>query len=88
MATTDNLKLYEVALRIREMREILELSVEEMADKTGVTVAEYEIYESGTVDFPFSFIHKCAVAFDLDMTDLLEGRSSNLLTSYTVTRKG
>ncbi len=88
MATADNLKLYEVALRIREMREILELSVEDMADKTGVTVAEYQTYESGAVDFPFSFIHKCALAFDLDMTDLLEGRSANLLTSYTVTRKG
>ena len=47
MATADNLKLYEVALRIREMREILELSVEDMAEKTGVTVAEYETYESG-----------------------------------------
>jgi len=88
MATADNLKLYEVALRIREMREILELSVADMAKKTGVTVAEYETYESGAVDFPFSFIHKCALAFDLDMTDLLEGRSANLLTSYTVTRKG
>ena len=58
MATANNLKLYEVALRIREMREILELSVEEMAEKTGVSVEEYQTYESGTVDFPFSFIHK------------------------------
>jgi len=88
MAMTDNLKLYEVALRIREMREILEWSAADMADKTGVTEEEYRLYETGTVDFPFSFIHKCALAFDLDMTDLLEGRSANLLTSYTVTRKG
>ena len=88
MAMTDNLKLYEVALRIREMREILEWSAADMAHKTGVTEEEYRLYETGTVDFPFSFIHKCALAFDLDMTDLLEGRSANLLTSYTVTRKG
>ena len=80
----DNLKLLEVAVRIREMREILEWSTITMAQKTGVTVEEYEAYESGKVDFPFSFLHKCAVVFDLDMTDLLEGRSSNLLTSYTV----
>ena len=85
---TNNQKLYEVALRIREMREILEWSVAEMAEKTGVTEAEYRLYETGTVDFPFTFIHKCALAFDLDMTDLLEGRSANLLSSYTVTRKG
>ena len=88
MATADNVKLMELAQRIREMREILEWSVEEMAEKTGVSVAEYQLYETGTVDFPFSFIHKCALAFDLDMTDLLEGRSANLLSSYTVTRKG
>ena len=88
MATADNKKLYEVALRIREMREILEWSVADMAEKTGVTEAEYRLYETGTVDFPFSFIHKCAQAFELDMTDLLEGRGANLLSSYTVTRKG
>ena len=88
MATADNVKLMELALRIREMREILEWSAQEMAEKTGVSVAEYQLYETGTVDFPFSFIHKCALAFDLDMTDLLEGRSANLLSSYTITRKG
>ena len=70
----DNLKLLEVAVRIREMREILEWSTITMAQKTGVTVEEYETYESGKVDFPFSFIHKCALAFDLDMSDLLEAK--------------
>lgn len=87
MATAETSKLLEVAARIREMREILELSVYEMAEKTGVSVSEYEDYESGKADFPFSFIHKCAQVFDLDITDLLEGHSSRL-TSYTVTRKG
>ena len=88
MATVETNKLLEVAVRIREMREILELSVADMAEKTGVSIEQYEQYESGVTDFPFSFIHKCALAFDLDMTDLLEGRSANLLSSYTVTRKG
>ena len=69
------------------MREIMELSTFEMAEKTGVSVSEYEDYESGKTDFPFSFIHKCAQVFDLDITDLLEGHSSRL-SSYTVTRKG
>ncbi|MBQ9859729.1 MAG: AMP-binding protein [Clostridia bacterium] len=88
MATVETNKLLEVATRIREMREIMELSTFQMAEKTGVSVTEYEQYESGLLDFPFTFIHKCALAFDLDMTDLLEGRSANLLSSYTVTRKG
>ncbi len=88
MVNTEKSKLLEVAARIREMREILELSVADMAEQTGVSEEEYRLYESGAVDFPFTFIHKCALAFDLDMTDLLEGRSANLLSSYTVTRKG
>ena len=87
MATAETNKLFEVAARIREMREILGLSTAEMARNTEVSVQEYEQYESGALDFPFSFIHKCALAYGIDMTELLEGRSAKL-TGYTVTRKG
>ena len=82
-----NNQLMEVAFRIKEMREVCGFSEEEMAAKTDITVEEYLEYEKGTVDFPFSFIHKCAKAFGIGKTDLLEGQSSNL-SSYTVTRKG
>ena len=87
MATVSNEKLLEVAVRIREMREICGISAADMAIKTEVTLEEYNAYESGEMDFPFSFIHKCALAFEIDITDLLEGHSANL-SSYTVTRKG
>ena len=87
MSVVDNEKLMEVARRIREMREISGFTVEEMAEKTEVTVEEYRAYENGTVDFPFTFIHKCALAFGLGITDILEGESARL-KSYTVTRRG
>ena len=80
-------KLQEVALRIREMREIDGISVEEMAKKTEVSVEAYKSYEAGEADFPFTFIHKCALAFGIEITDLLEGESAHL-SSYTITRKG
>ncbi len=80
-------KLYEVAQRIKEMRDICGFSVEEMAEKTEVSVEQYNVYEAGEVDLPFTFVHKCALAFDIGLTDLLEGHSA-VLTSYTVTRKG
>ena len=82
-----NNQLMEVAFRIKEMREVCGFSEEEMAEKTDITVEQYREYEKGTADFPFSFIHKCAKAFGIGKTDLLEGKSSNL-SSYTVTRKG
>ena len=81
------LQLSEIAARIREMRDIMGWSVAEMAAKTDVTEEAYRIYESGSIDIPFSFIHKCALAFDVEMMELLEGRSARL-TSYTITRKG
>ncbi|MBO6020111.1 MAG: AMP-binding protein, partial [Clostridia bacterium] len=88
MATTvETEKLKEVAVRIREMRDISGYSVSEMAKKTEVTEEEYRAYENGETDFPFTFIHKCALAFGIGITDLLEGQSAHL-SSYTVTRRG
>ena len=82
-----NNQLLEIAYRIREMREIAGYTREEMAEKTDVSAAEYAAYEAGRVDFPFTFIHKCAQVFNIGITDLLEGVSARL-SSYAVTRKG
>lgn len=80
-------QLMEIALRIREMRDILGYSATKMAELTENSEAQYRLYESGTTDLPFTFMHKCAKVFGLEITDLLEGHSANL-TGYTVTRKG
>ena len=80
-------QLMEIASRIKELREIMGWSIAEMAEKTEVSEEKYITYENANADIPFSFIHKCAVAFDVEMTELLEGRTAKLST-YTVTRKG
>ena len=80
-------QLLEMAFRIREMRGICGFSEDEMARKTDTTLAEYRTYEAGRADLPFTFIHKCSLAFGIGITDLLEGRSANL-SSYTITRRG
>ena len=82
-----NSQLMEVAFRIREMRGICGFSEAEMARKTDTTPEEYRAYEGGRADLPFTFIHKCSLAFGVGLTDLLEGHSAHL-SSYTVTRKG
>ena len=79
--------LSEVAERIRELRMVLGISVEEAAQRTGLRTEEYVFYEQGKQDLPFSFIHNCALAFDVDMAELLEGRSP-MLRHYQVTRGG
>ena len=87
MSEQANEKLVEVAMRIREMREISGLTEEEMAIETEVTVDDYRRFEAGELDFPFTFLHKCAHVFGIDITNILEGKSAHL-SSYTVTRKG
>ncbi|MBQ8182492.1 MAG: AMP-binding protein [Clostridia bacterium] len=80
-------KLAEVAQRISELRNIYGFTDEEMAAKTEVTLDEYHAYLDGREDMPFAFVHKCALAFGVEITDLLEGQSAKLST-YNVTRCG
>ena len=80
-------KIKEVAGRIRELREITGLTVEEMAVRTGVTVEEYIQCEAGNRNLSIAFLYRCVLSFGVDMSDLLEGRSPKL-RSYALTRKG
>ena len=80
-------QLMDVAQRIREMREIIGYSVAQMAEMTELSQEAYVQYEAGTTDLPFTFMHKCAKVFGLELTELLEGHSAKL-SGYAVTRKG
>ena len=82
-----DLKIREMAGRIRELREIESYTTEFMAEKTGISVAEYEACEKGEKDLNFAFIYRCAQALNVNVTDIIEGYSPNL-KSYTVTRAG
>ncbi len=80
-------KIQEMAARIRELREIQNLTVEQMALKTDVTIDEYINCEQGKSDLNFAFIYRCAMALSVNVTDIIEGYSPNL-KSYSVTRAG
>ena len=82
-----SLKIKEMAERIRELRLIENYTQEDMAEKTGVSVAEYIKCENGEADLNFAFIYRCAAALGVNVTDIIEGFSPNL-KSYTVTRAG
>ena len=85
--TNSSTQLMDIAMRIKGMREIIGYTTGMMAEQTEVAEDIYRQYESGTVDLPFSFLHKCAKAFGVEITTLLEGHSAKL-SSYAVTRKG
>ena len=77
----------EVAERIKAMREMCDISVEEMAGIVGKTPEEYVQYESGNLDFSFTFLHKCAEKFGIDIVELLTGENPHL-SGCTLVRKG
>ena len=79
-------KIKEMASRIKEMREITRFTPVEMAEKTGVSVEEYLDCENGREDLSFAFIYRCAIAFGVDVTDIIEGVSPTL-NSLVITRK-
>ena len=79
--------LKEVAGRIKDLREAKGYTPAELAKLTGVTVEDYLLLEQGETDFSFTFIYKCAKACDVEVVDLLEGRSTTL-TSFAITRRG
>ena len=80
-------KIKEMAQRIKTLREIVGVSVQEMAEKTGVTVVEYVGCESGEKDLNFAFLYRCAAALKVDVTEIIDGTGPRL-AGYTVTRKG
>ncbi|MBE6639629.1 MAG: cupin domain-containing protein, partial [Ruminococcaceae bacterium] len=85
--TNPSTQLMDIATRIRGMREILGYSMKRMAELTEVSEEIYHQYESGNVDLPFTFLHKCSKVFGIEITVLLEGHSAKL-SGYTVTRRG
>ena len=75
----------EVAGRILALREDLDLTMQEMADATGLSVAEYAAQESGDNDLSFTFLYRCANRFGVDVIELLTGENPHL-TGYSLTR--
>ncbi len=80
-------KIKEMAGRIRALREIEGLDPAQMAAKTGISTEEYVRCESGESDLNFAFIYRCALALNVNVTEIIEGYSPKL-KSYTVTRAG
>ena len=76
-----------IAMRVRSLREDMELSPAEMADAIGIDVEKYEEAEAGKYDFSFTFLYRAAEKFGVDMIDLLTGEGPHL-TGYSLMRRG
>lgn len=75
----------EVANRIQALREDLDITMQDMADATGRSLAEYAAQESGEEDLSFTFLYKCAQRLGVDVIELLTGENPHL-TGYSLVR--
>ena len=76
-----------IAIRLKEMRAISEKSVEEMAERLGISNEKYLQYESGEVDMPISFLSEVAQVFGVQVYELLSGDAPRLKV-YQLVKKG
>ncbi|MEA4854395.1 MAG: XRE family transcriptional regulator [Christensenella sp.] len=82
-----NNQVIQIAARIRELREILDISREELAKKVGVSIGEYERYENAQDDIPIGVLYGVAAELHVDPTELLTGEAPRM-DEYTIVRGG
>ena len=77
----------QISDRIRELREILDISAVDVSERLGVSVDEYLAYENGSKDIPISMLYEVASYFKVDPTVLMTGDVPRM-DDYTVVRGG
>ena len=70
----------QIAMRIEDLRESSDYTVEQMAEMLSVSVDEYRKYENGEADMSISFLVKLSEVLNVDMTELLTGQAPRLNT--------
>ena len=80
-------QLLEIGMRLKELREIMEIEPADMAERCGVDLETYKMYEAGEKDFSFSFLYNAAAVLEVDVVDIMSGESPKLSTC-SVVRKG
>lgn len=85
--TNMNENIKEIALRLKGLREALELDTSSIAEVCGVTTEQYELYESGTTDIPVGMLYNISKHYKIEMSTLLFGQEPHM-DSYYLTRKG
>jgi transcriptional regulator with XRE-family HTH domain len=79
-------QIKEIAARVRALREIEGLSPETLARELRIETAAYEKYETGNSDIPVGLLAEIANKFNVDLSELVTGKSPRL-TMYNLTRK-
>jgi transcriptional regulator with XRE-family HTH domain len=77
----------QIAARLRGLRDVLELTEQEVAESCNLTVEEYQAMESGTKDISVSALQMIARRYDITLDVLMFGEEPKM-SSYFLTRAG
>ena len=77
----------QIAARLRGLRDVLELTEQEVAESCNLTKEEYQAMESGTKDISVSALQAIARRYDITLDVLMFGEEPKM-SSYFLTRAG
>jgi quercetin dioxygenase-like cupin family protein len=80
-------RIKEVAARIKELRDILGLSLDDMSSHLKLSKEKYQKYENGEEDIPASVLYEISRKLGVEMSILLTGEAPRM-HYFSVTRKG
>ncbi len=80
-------RIKEVATRIKELRDILGLSLDDMSSHLKLSKEKYLKYENGEEDIPASVLYEISRKLGVEMSILLTGETPRM-HYFSVTRKG
>ena len=78
----------EIGARLRELREVSDYTVEELAAELNLKPEVYASYEENGKDVPISVIYEIANKFKVDFTEIVTGQSAKLDTWHLIRRGG
>ena len=81
-----SVKNFEIAERMKAMRELSDITPKEIAVRVGLAPEEYLAYESGEKDIPVSLLYNVCNELKVSMTELLTGDTPKL-RNFSVVRK-
>ena len=76
----------EIALRLRELREVCDYTIEDLASELGIAPEVYAAYEENGKDIPISLIYEIANKFKVDFAEIVTGIPARLNSYHIVKR--
>ena len=80
-------QIKQIAIRLKGLRDVLDLTTQDVAQACGISEEKYIALESGEQDIPVSILHQISLHYGIDLSALMFGDEPKM-SSYFITRKG